>query len=175
MAKKHSMGFLLCLGVIHLPRLGSCLACWGWESSFQTRNIILPLEESQNAEVFTLNYTQSLSPESRFPLTNLWYLFSWDIPTPKHHKSLKSSEGAHPEFRTISFHQTHQTSYTSAWEPAPPVNSKAAQTMAAPCCVQLGSPPPVSASNALQMTLEEGSQNLICPRSNPWRANSCSC
>lgn len=55
-------------------------------------------------------------------------------------------------------------------EPAPPVHFEAAQTMAASCCVWFSSPPPISTSNASQLTLKETSQNPSYPRSSPRRA-----
>lgn len=166
MAEKHSMGFLLCLGVIHLPRLGSCV----W-----------PAEDRR--AVFRQGISFYLLRRAKMQRCLLWTTpglsrvmlpFSQPVPT--------SSAGIFPlpSITKVSVLQEMPilTSasflfirpYQGTWDPAPPVRSKAAETMAASCCVQLGSPPPVSALNALQLTLEETSQNPSYPRSNPWRA-----
>lgn len=68
------------------------------------------------------------------------------------------------------FIRPHQMSAASARELAPPVRFEAGQITAAPCCVRLSSPPPVSTSNASQLTLKETSQNPSYPRSSPQRA-----
>lgn len=170
MAEKHSMGFLLCLGLIHLPKLGSCV--WPAEDRravFKqgTSFYLLRIAKIQRCLVWTVpSLSRVMLPFSQPVPTSS----AGDIPTPKHHKSFKSSEGlkigAHPEFRKFSFHQT-LSSITCLSLTASP---HCAQTMAASCCVQLDSSPPVSASNALQLTLEETRQNPSYPRSNPWRA-----
>lgn len=68
------------------------------------------------------------------------------------------------------FIRPHQASAASTRELAPPVRFEAAQTTAASCCGWLGSPPPVSTSNASQLTLKETSQNPSYPRSSLQRA-----
>lgn len=170
MAEKHSMGFLLCLGVIHLPRLGSCV--WPAEDRravFRQGTSFYLLRRAK-IQRYLLQTIPSLS--------RVMLPFSQPVPT--------SSAGLFslPSITKVSnlqkvpiltsgsflFIRPYQASYASAWEPAPPVHSKSAQTMADSCCVHPGSPPPVSASNALQLTLEEASQNPSYPRSNPWRA-----
>lgn len=164
MAEKLSMGFLLCLGVIHLLRLGNCV--WPAEDKravSDREHHFTSWGEPKCRGVYSDTRVYPASPESCCPLAHLCLLLQLGY---SHSQAFQTFRRCPPWIQEVFF----SSDPVRHWQPDPPVCPKAAQTMAAPCCVQLGSPPPVSASNALQLTLEETSQNPSYPSSNPWRA-----
>lgn len=80
-------------------------ACWGQESSFQTRRITLALEGSQNTVVPTLNLLQWLQSHVVLQLSCACFC-SCDVPAPKCLRNFKASGNVHPMFRKFSIPQT---------------------------------------------------------------------
>lgn len=147
----------------------SACACRGQESSFQTRRITLALEGSQNTVVPTLNPPQWFQSHVVLQLScaccaAVMFLHPsvWGI-SKLQETSIRCSG-------SFLFLRPQEVSATSAQEPVPPVYFNTAQTTALSCCIQLCFSSPVSTSNALQLTLEETSQNPSYPRSSPQRA-----
>lgn len=111
-----------------------------------------------------------VSPEPHCLLADLRLLLQWGHSRTQASQEFQGSRRC-PSLSSGSFLfiRSHQASAALTREPAPPGQFEVAQIAAVSCCVRLNSPPPVSTSNASQLTLRETSQNPSYPRSSPRR------